>query len=249
MWHKPHLSLFSHQRRTGSPQDVRTSARTGQFFQGEALTGQSVHTSVCLSQMNVFHQKGRSCWTPVPAAALLLQDSPTELWRRGVRFQSVPSQGIGAPNFSMVSTTSCRWSRKEQTDTRRIRASSALHLLKQKHVRTCRGGRKREAGGRSLTRTRCCRSHSGVCWSRLSSALCLETGSSGRWWPREATGTGRPGSCREVKEKRSRNPTLQKCIYPQQSSRAPWCHRTSSQWNNLDSIRSSNLEAQTPSNQ
>lgn len=49
-----------------------------------------------------------------------------------VRVQSGSSQGIGPPNFSMVSRTNCRWSRKEVTDTRRIRASSALHLLKQR---------------------------------------------------------------------------------------------------------------------
>lgn len=36
----------------------------------------------------------------------------------------------GGPNISMVSKTSDRWSRNEFTDTLRIRASSALHLLK-----------------------------------------------------------------------------------------------------------------------
>lgn len=38
---------------------------------------------------------------------------------------------IGGPNISMVSRTRERWSRKEFTDTLRIRASSACHLLKQ----------------------------------------------------------------------------------------------------------------------
>lgn len=38
---------------------------------------------------------------------------------------------IGGPNISMVSRTRERWSRKELTDTLRIRASSARHLLKQ----------------------------------------------------------------------------------------------------------------------
>lgn len=36
----------------------------------------------------------------------------------------------GGPNISIVSITSDRWSRNELTDTLRIRASSALHLLK-----------------------------------------------------------------------------------------------------------------------
>lgn len=35
----------------------------------------------------------------------------------------------GGPNISMVSRTRERWSRNELTDTRRIRASSARHLL------------------------------------------------------------------------------------------------------------------------
>lgn len=39
----------------------------------------------------------------------------------------------GGPNISMVSRTSERWSRNEFTDTLRIRASSARHLLKHNH--------------------------------------------------------------------------------------------------------------------
>lgn len=104
----------------------------------------------------------------------------------------------GGPNISMVSRTSDKWSINEVTDTRRIRASSALHLLKHRddmiqhmaelfsfryidHVPTV-----------FLTRTTCCRTPRAACWCRLSSAPGPGPESAEQWWPPARKGREHP---------------------------------------------------------
>lgn len=115
----------------------------------------------------------------------------------------------GGPNISMVSRTSDRWSRNEFTDTLRIRASSALHLLKhtkKKLDMTSTAWPSDEGWGgakqRFLTQTACSRTPTDVCWCRLSSARGPATESAERRRPHGTTGRERPESCRRVKEDR-----------------------------------------------
>ena len=69
-----------------------------------------------------------------PQSHSLLSPRVDSTWRMKDLFSPEISVRLhcetGGPNISMVSRTSDRWSRNEFTDTLRIRASSALHLLK-----------------------------------------------------------------------------------------------------------------------
>lgn len=107
----------------------------------------------------------------------------------------------GGPNISMVSSTSDKWSINEVTDTRRIRASSALHLLKHRDDRV-----QRMAGLFSfryndhiptvfLTQITCCRTPRAVCWCRLSSAPGPGPESAEQWWPPAKKGREHPENC------------------------------------------------------
>lgn len=104
----------------------------------------------------------------------------------------------------MVSSTSDRWSRNEFTDTLRMRASSALHLLKHTKESVQRMAALlvtlNYIWNVFLTLITCCRTPRAVCWCRPSSALCPGPESAERWWPPATKGRERPESCTEVKE-------------------------------------------------
>lgn len=108
----------------------------------------------------------------------------------------------GGPNISIVSSTSDKWSINEVTDTRRIRASSALHLLKGRdgwvqHVAWLSNDFRHNAHipTASLTQITCCRTPRAVCWCRLSSAPGPGRESARQWWPPATKERERPENC------------------------------------------------------
>lgn len=107
----------------------------------------------------------------------------------------------GGPNISMVSRTRERWSRNELTDTRRIRASSARHLLKQAEQQYSKGHRRVYSSRRNknafLTQKGCCQTVLAPFRCHLSSAPCLVTANAGRWRPHGRMERERPESCKK----------------------------------------------------
>lgn len=102
-----------------------------------------------VAQTSVFSRHGFNsfssrCWPETPRGGRQDPNSPES----PVRLHWV----TGGPNISMVSRTSARWSRNELTDTLRIRASSALHLLKHTKKRSSTDAADTETAGWRLNR-------------------------------------------------------------------------------------------------
>lgn len=111
----------------------------------------------------------------------------------------------GGPNISIVSRTRERWSRKEFTDTRRMRASSACHLLKHKERNSLTGTIKcwmfKEEQNLFHTQKACCLTAWAVFLCHLSSAPYPATENAGRWQPLGMMGREHPERCKGVKDK------------------------------------------------